>query len=252
MVEINLLPREYQQKAEPSVWKYASMAVAGLTAAVLGGWFLAVSGNTSRLQAESDGLQAQIDAVAPKKREFEALTARKTELEQVTNVALQLRDQKTYWSNDLAAFVDRVPQDIALSKIDMTTVAPEATANPAYAGKQVSREFVLNGKATSQAAIISFLNAYENDQNFGVDFRSMQREATTNLYNFTAAVGAVGDRSTVSEAAANAAAGTPAAGTTPTTGTTPAAGTTPTPAGTTAPAAPAPATPAPAASGGTR
>lgn len=219
MVEINLLPKEYKRQTEPSIWKYASWVAAGLTAAVLGGWYLSVSGNTNRLVKHSDELQQQIDAVAPQKRKFQELTARKNELEQVTNVALQLRDQKTYWSNDLAAFVERMPANVVLDSINMTTLAPETAGNPAYAGKPVTRQFDLSGKAHSQEAIISFLNAYETDANFGVDFRGMQQDSTGGVYTFDAAVGVVGDRSAVSM-------GTPAA-TTPV----PAAGTAPAPAG---------------------
>lgn len=226
MVEINLLPKEYQKKTQPNVWKYASWAAVGLTAAVLGGWFIAVSGNTNRLRAQSEDLQKQIEAVAPQKQRYNELTARKTELEQVTNVALQLRDRKTYWSNDLAAFVGRMPGNVVLNSINMATVDSGAAANPAYAGKAVTRQLDLAGRAGSQEAIISFLNAYETDANFGVDFKSMQRDATTGAYTFSAAVGVVGDQA--ANAAASATTPVPASGTAP------------------APAPSAPATPAPA------
>lgn len=206
MVEINLLPKEYRKQSQPNVWKYASWAVAGLTAAVLGGWYLAVSGDTSQLRARSAALQQQIDAVAPQKARFNELTATQGELERVTQVALQLRDQKTYWSNDLASFVERVPGNVVFSSVNMTTVAPGSGANPAYAGKTVSRQLDLSGSARSQEAIVTFLNAFETDGNFGVDFKGLQRDDANGIYTFTAAIGVVGDQ----PSAASGGAATPA------------------------------------------
>lgn len=211
MVEINLLPKDYRRQSQPSVWKYASWAAAGLTAAVLGGWFLSVSGNTNQLREHSAALQKQIDAVAPQKSRFNDLTAQQSELERVTQVATQLRDQKTYWSNDLASFIERVPGDVVFSSVNMSTVAPGAEPNPAYAGKPVTRLLDLAGSARSQEAIVGFLNAFETDGNFSVDFKGMQRDAANGIYTFTAGIGVVGDQPSAAPGTDAAAQAAPAA-----------------------------------------
>ncbi|AAF10354.1 hypothetical protein [Deinococcus radiodurans] len=233
MVEINLLPKEYRRQSQPSVWKYASWAAAGLTAAVLGGWFLSVSGDTNQLRERSAALQQQIDAVAPQKSRFNDLTAQQGELERVTQVATQLRDQKTYWSNDLASFVERVPGNVVFSNVNMSTVAPGAEPSLAYAGKPVTRQLDLTGSARSQEAIVGFLNAFETDSNFGVDFKGMQHDATNGIYTFTASIGVVGDQPSAAPGADPTAQGAPA------TGTAPAAPAAPAPTATTPAAAPA-------------
>ena len=53
---------------------------------------------------------------------------------------------------------------------------------------------------------MNFLNTYENDPNFGVNFKSMQKDGETSDYTFSATVGVVG-------AAPTPAAGTPGAAT---------------------------------------
>lgn len=148
-------------------------------------------------------------------------------------MATQLRDQKTYWSNDLASFVERVPGNVVFSNVNMSTVAPGAEPSLAYAGKPVTRQLDLTGSARSQEAIVGFLNAFETDSNFGVDFKGMQHDATNGIYTFTASIGVVGDQPSAAPGADPTAQGAPA------TGTAPAAPAAPAPTATTPAAAPA-------------
>lgn len=192
VVEINLLPKEYRKQTQPDAWRYASFGVAGLTAAVLGGWLMIVSGSTARLSGQSAELQRQIDALTPAKQESDRLQARKTELEQVTAVALQLRDQKAYWSNDLATFTGNVPGGVVIRTLSMSG-APAAGASVAFGGRPVQRQLEVSGVGRSQDAVSQFIKAYEGDPAFGVDFRGMQRQEETGNYTFTASVGVLGD-----------------------------------------------------------
>lgn len=59
-------------------------------------------------------------------------------------------------------------------------------------GKNVVREIDLSGTARSQQAVVNFLNVYENDPNFAVNFRSLGQEGETGRYTFAASVGLVG------------------------------------------------------------
>lgn len=237
MVEINLLPAQYRKQSQPGVWKYATWALLPVAAVTMLSLWIATSSQAGGLQREIDALQGNIDALAPAKQERDRLAARQRELEQVTTVAQTLRDQKTYWSNDLAAFSTQLSAapGVALSSITMRTLDAGALATSQqsgiYTGKNVRRELDLAGAASSQQAVINFLNTYENDPDFGVNFKSLQRDAQSGDYAFAATVGVVGP-------ALSAAA---PAGTAPTTG--------PTTGGAAAPAAPA-AEAAPATTGG--
>lgn len=232
VVEINLLPQQYRKQSQPDVWKYAS---AGLVVATLLGmgipWAM-TNKNVGELQGQIDAAQGDITALTPQKQEHDALVTQQQNLEKVTAVAQTLRDGKTYWSNDLAAFSREIPvsSGVSLTKLTMHDKKPQELSsdqsNGIYLGKQVRREIELSGAASSQQAVINFLNTFENNPGFGVNFQNMQRNDSKGDYIFSAKVGIVG------QPPANA---TPAA----------AAPGTPTAAGTAAPAAPAaPATPA--------
>jgi type IV pilus assembly protein PilN len=55
----------------------------------------------------------------------------------------------------------------------------------------VTREIELSGSASSQQAVVNFLRTFENNPNFGVNFRSMQSDGETGQYTFNASVGIV-------------------------------------------------------------
>ena len=198
MVEINLLPQQYRKQSQPSVWKYATWALLPITAAALLIPWVMTSTKTSDLQRQIDAVQGDIDALTAQKQEHDRLVARQKDLEQVTTIAQTLRDQKTYWSNDLAAFSTQIPagSGVAIKSLKMTTLTPDALKNlqatGQYTGKNVRRELAITGDASSQQSVINFLNTFENSPNFGLKFQSLQHDKQKDTYSFTANVGVVG------------------------------------------------------------
>lgn len=227
MVEVNLLPAQYRKQSQPGVWKYATWALVPVAAVTMLSLWLATSSQAGGLQREIDAVQGNIDTLTPAKQERDRLAARQQELEQVTTVAQALRDQKTYWSNDLAAFSTQLASapGVSVSSLTMRPLDAGALAtsqqNGIYTGKNVRRELDLSGAASSQQAVINFLNTYENDPAFGVNFKSLQRDAQSGNYTFAATVGVVGPAASAASTtgaagtAAGAAASTPAAGAAP-------------------------------------
>ena len=235
VVEINLLPAQYRKRSDPSLWRYGSLALPVLT--VLGVLAFTVTQNTrlGNIQASLDETNGQISALASAKKEYDDLNRQKTELQQVTVVSSSLQASKTYWSSDLARFVNALPTGggVALSALTVRAVDSNALTNYAqqglYNGKPVSKEFELTGQAASSQALVNFLNSFENNPNFGVNFKSAQRQtatgavgaaattATNTPYTFSATVGLIGQAT-----AASATTGTPGAAPSP--ATTPAAG----------------------------
>ena len=69
----------------------------------------------------------------------------------------------------------------------------DETRDPLYAGKVLRRQIEATGQANSQASVVGFLNAFENDPAFGIDFRNMQRNGESGTYNFTSSVALLGD-----------------------------------------------------------
>lgn len=239
MVEINLLPAQYRKRSDPSLWRYGSLALPVLT--VLGILAFTVAQNTrlGNIQASLDETNGQISALASAKREYDDLNRQKTELQQVTLVSSSLQASKTYWSSDLARFVNALPTGggVALSALTVKAVDSNTLTNYAqqglYNGKPVSKEFELTGQAASSQALVNFLNSFENNPNFGVNFKSAARQTATGNttsatatptnvpYNFSATVGLIGQATAASAttgtpgtpgAAPNSATPTPAAG----------------------------------------
>lgn len=198
MVEINLLPQQYRKQSQPDAWKYATWALLPITAAALLIPWVMTSTKTGDLQRQIDAVQGDIDTLTPQKREHDQLVTRQAELEKTTQIAQTLRDQKTYWSNDLAAFSQQMPSSsgVALTHLTMTALTADelttAQNNGTYVGKDVRRQMTINGNAASQQAVINFLNTFENSPNFGVSFQNMKRDDQSGQYTFDANVGVVG------------------------------------------------------------
>ncbi|GGL04130.1 fimbrial assembly protein [Deinococcus radiotolerans] len=214
MVEVNLLPQQYRKQSEPTLWQPAAIGVAVLTALILLGVEVATATKIGNIKKELDSVNGEIAALTPADREFRQLTQEKTELQQVTAIAGQLRDAKTYWTNDLASFTAQLPggsgvalKSLTIRPVDATNLASQQQ-NGVYTGQNVTREIDLSGSASSQQAVVNFLRTFENNPNFGVNFRSLQSEGETGRYTFNATVGIV-----KGDAAATSPTTTPAGGT---------------------------------------
>ncbi|GAA0518285.1 fimbrial assembly protein [Deinococcus depolymerans] len=197
MVEINLLPQQYRKQSEPSAWRFATYALIPVTVAAILIPEVVTATRAGDLRKQIDSLNGEVTALTPVNREYGELTREKTELEQITSIATQLRDSKTYWTNDLAAFTAQLPAGSGVAVQSMTIKALDAAALTAlqqggvYSGKNVTREIDLTGSAASQQAVVGFLRTFENNPDFGVNFRSMQADGETGQYTFNASVGLV-------------------------------------------------------------
>ncbi|GGS15856.1 fimbrial assembly protein [Deinococcus knuensis] len=197
MVEINLLPQQYRKQSEPSAWRFATYALIPVTVAAILIPEVMTATRAGDLRKQIDSLNGEAAALAPADREYRQLTGEKTQLEQITSIANQLREGKTYWTNDLAAFTAQLPTGSGVSVKSMTIKSLDANAlgslqqTGVYSGKNVSREIDLTGSASSQQAVVTFLRTFETNPNFGVNFRSMQADGETGQYSFNASVGIV-------------------------------------------------------------
>lgn len=198
MVEINLLPQQYRKNNEPNGWRLATYFLIPATIAAILIPEVVTATRVGDLQKQLGALQGEVSALTSAKQEFDTLTATETQLKQVTDIATQLRDRKTYWSNDLAVFTAQLPAggNVALTSMNVRTVEAAALTglqeSGVYIGKNVQREIELSGTARSQQAVVNFLNAFETNPKFGVNFRSLQNDQTSGNYTFAATVGVVG------------------------------------------------------------
>lgn len=202
MVEINLLPKTERVTTKPPLFLIgaALLGIVLISGTLI--WYFSRVAIVGSLQRQISATQGDIDQLAPAKAEYDTLINRKTTLEKVTQTAQKLKDEKTYWSNDLAAFSAQMPNNagIAIKSLAMKSMEPntleQAQQNGIYVGKNINRTVDIQGTAVSQQSVITFLDTYENDDNFGVDFKSLNREGEQDeggLYNFSATVGIVSE-----------------------------------------------------------
>jgi len=217
VVEINLLPQQYRKQSEPTLWQPAAVGVVVLTALILIGVEVATATKVGNLTKELDSVNGEIAALTPASQEFGRLNQEKNQLTQVTAIAVQLRDAKTYWANDIASFTAQLPggsgvalQSMTIRPLDAGALASQQQ-NGVYTGKNVTREIELNGSASSQQAVVNFLRTFENNPNFGLNFRSMQAEGDTGQYTFSATVGIVKGEATAPASTDGSSPATPAA-----------------------------------------
>lgn len=197
MVDINLLPKEFQKQSASSPWHYGSIAAPFVAIGVLAFMYIPLASQTAGAQKKISELNGNIAALEAQKQQYDALMNTQSELEKVTTVAQTMRDKKTYWSNDLAMFSTRIPntKGVAIKSMRMSTpqksAIETAQSNGIFVGKDIRRQLDIAGTAASQQSVIEFLNTFENNPNFGVDFKGMQRDQQSGEYNFTAIVGVV-------------------------------------------------------------
>ncbi|WP_261663581.1 fimbrial assembly protein [Deinococcus sp. Marseille-Q6407] len=237
MVEVNLLPASQRRQGSSGGqgWLIAAAATGLLSLGLIAGLELYYASQISGLRTDLDRLNGEIAALQPDKTEFDKLRSEKTELEQVTSVARTLREGKSYWSNDLAAFTAQMPAggSVALNSLDMHPAAQQTPdmQQSGVEGGSVSREFLIGGTARTAQAVVDLLNGFESNPKFGIVFQGMQRKEAENKaspYTFSASVGVAGAVPAGGDSISPSAVGSKAANA--------------------APAAPAPAAPAPAAS----
>jgi type IV pilus assembly protein PilN len=238
VVEINLLPTQYRKRSEPGVWRLATLALpiaAALGVVIFTG---VQAARLSNLNAELEANKGEISALEPKKREYDDLTRQKTDLQKVTEVSKTLQASKTYWSSDLARFVAALPSDgnVALSALTMRAIDSNSQTNLTtqglYNGKAVSKEFDLTGLAKTSGALVTFLKTFENNPNFGVNFKSAQKaqaatpgtaqssaQSSANApYTFNATIGLVGQATAAAVSTPAGSSGTPGSAGQPSTG----------------------------------
>lgn len=193
MVEINLLPKQYRKSGERDVWQYASIGLGVLTLLLIGIPELLIGNVLSGKQRQLDDQNAQIATlqrtVTP---EFNRLTQEKTRLGLIDQTVQALTATKSsYWSTDLAGFINALPSgnEVHISSLKITEPAA-STASSITPGKTVTRNFDVSGMAPTSEAVVNFLNAYESKR-YGVNLHSAQTDQSTKgsaTYTFSADV----------------------------------------------------------------
>lgn len=223
MIKINLLPKELVVHRETNLWTVAAVVVPVLALGVVATMHILRNNEYNRLSEEVQVMQADLEARKADIAEQNELDRKKTELSVYSTVKSNLQALSSDWRGDIERFVSQIPTGSTNPTISLTTLGvslPAADA-PSADGRPASKIMTIQGTAKSNQALIDFVKAFENSQEFAIQFQNASRMEDTSNYEFTVNVNLI--KASTTE---------PAPGTTPestgtTTTTTPTQGTNP-------------------------
>ena len=201
MIKINLLPKTLRKRVEPGWWRIIAVAFPVVTLAIVGITQWGLSNTITQLGSQRDQLNLEVNALDRYVKGQQQLNAQQRELESIVSIKSALERDAVKWSSQLSAFVEKMPRSngartaVALRSLSLRRVAPAAAGSPTvnYDGKNVTSEFAIQADAPQMGDIIRFVNAFETDPKFGIQFNQASYTKESNRYQFTATIGLVTD-----------------------------------------------------------
>lgn len=195
MISLNLLPRSMRRQKETGWWRLGTAAIVLTVVVGLGIWQILVGQQVRQLQTTQSSLQNEVNLLQADIQLDRKLRTQKAELERALSVEATLRERFVPWSELLARVLYQLPQTNGKLGVSITRLQAAQTVdpgpNPAYDEQTVAFEFTLQGSATSQAAIIELVRAYESAPGFAINFQRAERDTQTGLFSFAAVVGLI-------------------------------------------------------------
>jgi type IV pilus assembly protein PilN len=149
------------------------------------------------LENERDQLKVEVEVLARYIQDQRRLVEEQGELQKLLAVRSQLQAKYVPWSENVMQVFSRFPsQDgLALKTVGTKLLSSSETQSQQtagnYDGKPVNVEFSVQGEALSQAALIRFIDAYESNANFGINFQQTALDETRGIYTFAATIGMI-------------------------------------------------------------
>lgn len=196
MISLNLLPKNLRRRVEPGWWRLVAALFVVTTLLIVGYLDFSIRSQLNTLKNERDQLQVEVDVLARYIQDQRRLVEEQNNLQKLLAVRNQLLQKYVAWSDNLTQVLNVNPgikQGVSLKTIGTKLLNPgEAQQNPGnYDGKSVNVEFSVQGEAKSQAALIRFIDAYENNPNFGINFQQSTLDESREVYTFAATIGMI-------------------------------------------------------------
>lgn len=217
MIKINLLPKELAVHRETNLWSIAAVAIPVLAIGVAATMHIMRLNELNQLNEEVTVMSAELEARKADIAEQNALDQKKRELSVYSDVRANLQALSSDWRGDIEKFVSQIPTGstnptIALNTLGVTLPAANTTT---FDGRPASKVLTIQGTAKTNQALIDFVKAFENNQDFAIQFQNATRQQETSQYDFTVNVNLV--KASTTETPTDGTNGTAAAPTTPTT-----------------------------------
>ncbi len=201
MININLLPKNQIRKREPAHWKLIAILLPIL---VLGSIFsLQVLTNLKErsLKQQKNELELTRRQMQKHLDEFNALTARKADLQELLAIRDSVKDDYIVWSDEIALMLETLPAPVgnvpSIAFNDLNIRALDARErerlqqDQTYEGLDAGAEMEVTGTAINSQALASYLRRLQDSSLFGVAFRDASLDEETGSYTFDLSVGAI-------------------------------------------------------------
>ncbi|WP_034334875.1 hypothetical protein [Deinococcus misasensis] len=214
MIKINLLPKELAVHRETNLWTVAAVVVPVLALGVAATMHIMRINELNQLNEEVTVMSAELEARKADIAEQNALDQKKRELSVYSDVRANLQALSSDWRGDIERFVGQIPTGSTNPTIALNTlgVALPAANTIAFDGRPASKVLTIQGTAKTNQALIDFVKAFEDSQDFAIQFQNATRQKESSQYDFTVNVNLV--KASATETPAD---GTTGSSTTPTT-----------------------------------
>lgn len=203
MIKLNLLPKNLRRRVEPGWWRLAAAAMVALVFGTVGFIHFSTATRLAALESNRDELRAQVEELRREIADQNRLNREQAQLQQILGVRNQLRERYVPWSQNLRAVFGQIPREGARPGVQIRTIGTRLlspqdvqsnAASGAYDGKPINVEFTIQGEVLGENALIRFLEAFETNPRFGINFQQAQFDSTKGLYTFGATVGYIAEK----------------------------------------------------------
>jgi type IV pilus assembly protein PilN len=193
LIKINLLPKELVVHRETNLWTVAAVVVPVLAIGVAATMHIMRINELNQLSEEVTVMNAELEARKADIAEQNALDRKKRELSVYSDVRANLQALSSDWRGDIERFVSQIPTGstnptIALNTLGVTLPAATTTT---FDGRPASKVLTIQGTAKTNQALIDFVKAFEDSQDFAIQFQNATRKEETSQYDFTVNVNLV-------------------------------------------------------------
>lgn len=198
MISLNLLPKNLRRRVEPGWWRLVAAMFVVTTLLLVGYLDFSTRSQLRALQNERDQLKVEVEVLQKYIQDQRRLVQEQGDLQKLLAVRNQLQQKYVPWSDNVSTVLGQFPgtkAGLALKTVGTKLLSASETQSQQtagnYDGKPVSVEFSVQGEASSQAALIRFIDAYESNPNFGINFQQTALDENRDVYTFAATIGMV-------------------------------------------------------------
>ncbi|MEZ4631854.1 MAG: hypothetical protein R2880_14295 [Deinococcales bacterium] len=201
MIDINLLPKTFRKRTEPSYWRLIAILVPLAIFLSILTWQIILNLEAQRLSNQKNELELTKRQMQRYLDEQAALERRRTALNELLRVRDEVKEGTITWSNELMLMLETLPPpvgdkpSVSFRELNIRALDPRAReqARATYEGLDVAAEMEVQGIALNTETLANYIHALQDSPIFGVSFQRASLDEETNSYDFTVVIGSAAE-----------------------------------------------------------